>query len=89
MAIDPPYPSEPVPSMCGHTHKGDSRMRNDMSRSTQTAWIVCTIMLIAIGVMLYVGTRPDPNDPWAECKQLFGYDSACQAEIAARNLRSM
>ena len=44
-------------------------------------------MMIAIGVMLYVGTRPDPNDPWAGCKQLFGYDTECQAEIAVRNVR--
>jgi len=60
--------------------------KNEMSRGKQTA-IICAVMAV-VGIFVAVALQPeDPYDRFAECKTLFGYDSACKAEVAAKRLR--
>jgi hypothetical protein len=72
--------------LIGGSPPADGKPR-EMSRGAQTVWIVGTIITIGIAV-LFVLLRPerDPNDPYAECRGMFGDDKACIAEKFRRRM---
>lgn len=57
----------------------------DMTRGQQTAWIVGTLIAIALA-FAYWATRLPESDPFAECQRIIGHDNACRAKVAARQM---
>lgn len=76
----PPKPDTSTPSIAPASEN------KEMSRGTQTAWILGTLMVIGT-VGLYFATRMDPVERNAECQTLFGMDQECVVENAAASLR--
>jgi hypothetical protein len=61
---------------------GSSAPATDMTRGQQTAWIVGTLIVMALA-FAYWATRLPDGDPYAECQRIIGHDNACRAEVAA------
>lgn len=56
-----------------------------MTRGQQTAWIVGTLIVMALA-FAYWATRLPDGDPYAKCQRIIGMDRACEAEVAARQM---
>lgn len=57
----------------------------DMSRGTQTFWIVAAILAVGL-VILYFQTRLPDGHPYKQCETLFGQDTHCAGSIAAERI---
>ena len=59
--------------------------KREMSRGTQTKWIVVAILLVG-GVFYDHSLRSNPNDIDAPCRHILGDDGACLAHRAAMRI---
>lgn len=54
----------------------------EMSRGAMTAWIVGTLIVIALGMLWYATRLPD-SSPYKKCQGVIFTDPACKADVAA------
>ena len=87
--IDEAAAVQEVPYQYGDDAIPNDRSRIDasteMTRGQQTAWIVGTLIAIALA-FAYWATRLPESDPFAKCQRIIGYDSACRAKVAASQM---
>lgn len=58
-----------------------NKTRGDMTRSTQTLWILTAIFL-SLWAILYFATRLPDSSPYAKCQQIIGpMDSLCRENV--------
>jgi hypothetical protein len=58
----------------------NKKRRSEMSRGAQTAWIVCTIILVGLA-LLYQMSRLPSDHTFAKCQTLFGRDEICESTV--------